>query len=340
MTIQFETSHGEGIFVYPDGERAACEALDDILSERDAGELNGKAYIASLGLLVDETPWFVDGYAHLGYALLEDGKTKKALNALLRGIAVAEEAVPDDFNGTTMWGFLENRPYLRALHGAALCYLQLRQRKHAVPLLEKIFRYNPDDNQGVRYILGSEYLRTGETGKALAFFKKEASLYPPYHYERGLLHIRKGEWVEAATSLRRGFVANGYIAQALLGVPDPRPLSIWHTDNFAEADYADEYLSRHGDLWEKTPEAISFVNWLYHHSQVLIERAEILSCQEELLWEQDGEKRNELIEREHMALKKIDDTLSKRIIQKWRQRDGRKIYPWQYTPFNPMHFFS
>ena len=105
-------------------------------------------------------------------------------------------------------------------------------------------------------------------------------------------------------------------------------------------EYAGEYLSHHGDLWEKTPEAISFVNWLYHHSEVLIERAEILSCQEELLWEQDGEKRNELIEREHMALKKIDDTLSKRIIQKRRERDGRKIYPWQYTPFNPMHFFS
>lgn len=86
MTIQFETSRGEGVFVYPDDEKNACETLYDILDEREAGNISDKAYIALLDRLVIEKPWFVDGYAHLGYALLEDGKTKKALNALLRGV--------------------------------------------------------------------------------------------------------------------------------------------------------------------------------------------------------------------------------------------------------------
>ncbi len=264
----------------------------------------------------------------------------EALEALLKGVATAEDAMPKDYDGTAKWGFLENRPYLSVLHGVALCYLQLRQRKNAVPLLEKILRCNPEDNQGVRYMLGSEYLRTGETGKALEIFKAEAERYPPYHYERGLLHLMDGDWAQAATSLRRGFVANGYIAEMLLGNPEPRPHTIWHSDNFAEADYAGEYVSRHGDLWERNPFAIKFINWLYHHSAVLSERAKIVACQEELLWEQNVEKRKALIERENEAVSRIDDALSKRIIQKREDRNGRSIFPWDYTPFSPMQYFS
>lgn len=340
MTIQFEITHGEGVFLYPEDAWDVQQKLGEILDKRDMGQLSAKASVALLDQLISEAPWFVDGHAHLGFTLLEDGKTKKALEALLKGIAIAEKALPEGYTGTAMWGFLENRPYLRALHGAAFCYLQLRQRKKAVPFLEKILQYNPDDNQGVRYMLGSEYLRTGETKKALEIFKTEAEHYPPYHYERGLLHLMDSNWVEAATSLRRGGVANGYIAEMLLGNPAPRPRPIWHSDNFAEADYAGEYVSRHGDLWERNPFAIKFLNWLYHHSDVLTERAKIVACQEELLWERDVEKRKALIERENEATAKIDDTLSKCIIKRREDRNGRTIFPWDYKPFSPMQYFS
>ena len=45
----------------------------------------------------------------------------------------------------------------------------------------------------------------------------------------------------AATSLRRGIVENGYIAEVLCGNPDPRLIGIWHGWAFVEPQHAKEY---------------------------------------------------------------------------------------------------
>lgn len=67
-------------------------------------------------------------------------------------------------------------------------------------------RWNPSDNRGIRYLIGSEYLRAGAAKKAQKVFKTEASSYPPYRYEAALLEIISGRMVQAATILRRAFI--------------------------------------------------------------------------------------------------------------------------------------
>lgn len=122
-----------------------------------------------------------------------------------------------------------------------------RQHREALAILEKLLAWNPNDNQGVRYLIGSEYLRAGETEKAAVILEAEAHQYPPLHYELALLRFRAGDLVAAATSLRRGFVANGYIAEMLSGALAPAPLAIWHGWNFAEPETARDYLAHGGD---------------------------------------------------------------------------------------------
>jgi len=339
MTLQFEIFDGEGTFLFSEATEAANQQLGELLDQRDYGKLSSRAYMTALERLVADDPAFIDGHTHLGYALFDQGKTKKGLEACLAGVAAAEAAIPKGFDGTTPWGFLENRPYLRALHGVALGYLRLKQRKNAIPLLEKMLRLNPNDNQGIRYLVGPEYLRTGKTDKAREILEAEADSYPSYHYELGLLHMGKGEWVEATTSLRRGFATNAYIAEALLGNPAPAPLPIWHGSNFGDADMATDYVAQYGDYWARFPDLLQFLNWLYHHSAVLTERAETQWCREELLWEQDVEQRKAILERQQQALEKISDTLSEQIIQKRQDRDGRMIYPWYYRPINIGAYF-
>ena len=239
--------------------------------------------------------------------------------------------MPGDFDGYIEWSSLENRPFLRSMHGAVLCYLQLRQRRNAVRLMKKMLKWNPNDNQGVRFLIGSEYLRLDEVDQARSIFENEADHYPPYHYELALLHLGNREWIAAATSLRRGFAANGYIAELLIGYLDPQPLAIWHGGNLWEPETAVDYVRRYGSLWRRSSFSISFLRWLHNHSKVLSERAAIQECLEELLWEHDFDKRGVILRRHDEVLDGIDDRLSAEIVVKRQDRAGRAVYPWQYV---------
>ncbi|WP_210317432.1 hypothetical protein [Oryzicola mucosus] len=290
-----------GVLRYDDGYEQIVEELDDALEQRDGGTLAPAKYVKTLKALVDRHPQFIDGHAHLGYALMEEGKPKLALQACLEDLEVGERAIPAGYAGSIEWGFLENRPFLRAAHGVVLSQLRLGQRKDALLLMEKMLAWNPNDNQGIRYLIGPEYLRAGETAKAERIFTDEAAHYPPYHYEHALLHLKAGDPVSAATRLRHGFVANGYIAEMLSGNPEPAALAIWHGSNLAEPETARHYLNQCGDLWQRTPDAVAFVRRLHTHPKVLAERVVVLECQEALLWERDFEKRQTVVLREEAA---------------------------------------
>ena len=330
MAIQFAIDGELGIFYLPDCD-AIIEQFHNTIDLYDDGKLSDKNYMSSLMELINQSPDFIDGHAHIGFALLDQGKSRKALDACLRGVSIGESVMPEDFDGHVEWSSHENRPFLRAMHGAVLCYLQLRQRRNAVRLMEKMLKWNPNDNQGVRFLIGSEYLRLGEIDQARSILEKEAEYFPPYQYELALLHLKSREWIPAATSLRRGFAANGYIAEFLIGHLDPHPLAIWHGSSFLEPETALDYVQRYGALWRRSSLPVSFLRWVHNHSRVLAERAAVQECMEELLWERDFDKRRVIVQRQDELLDGIDDRLSAEIVVKRQDRDGRAIYPWQYA---------
>jgi len=144
----------------------ALEMLDTALDMHQSGEWTDKKYVAELARLVEAEPDVMDGHAHLAFALHEQGKPRKALEQALQALAIGERVIPKGFTGRIEWGYLDNRPFLRAMHGAALCYTSLRKRRDAAAMMEQLLPYNPNDNQGIRYLIGSEYLRSGDLEKA------------------------------------------------------------------------------------------------------------------------------------------------------------------------------
>jgi len=68
-------------------------------------------------------------------------------------VAIGERALPAGFSGLLPWGLIDNRPFLRALHGLALCRWRLRDFDAARAICESLLWLNPDDNQGVRDII-------------------------------------------------------------------------------------------------------------------------------------------------------------------------------------------
>lgn len=333
MPLHFEVFDAEsGAFSYPDQKfHDLVDEFDAILDAHETGQLSDKPYIAALEQLLVAAPDFVDVYAHIGSHWHRQGKPKKALDAALLGLGIANRHIPEGFNGTIEWGHIENRPYLRAMHIALLSHARLRRHKDAVILVYMMLARNPNDNQGVRYLLGSEAMRAGDHDRARKVFEEEANSYPPYFYELALSHIIKGEWVAAATALRRGFVANTYIAEILGGNYSPEPLAIWHGTSFAEPQAAGDYIQMYGMLWHQHPESKEFARWLFNHPKVMVERAAIMDCKETTLWESDSQKRIALMDKEQKLIDRIDDDLSAAIVTKRKDRRGQTVWPWVRT---------
>lgn len=304
------------------------EALTELLDLYEGGRLNLTAYLAEIRSILARDPEFIDGHVHLGNALLDINKVRPALAAYSKAIAIGEAVITPSFAGSLPWLDSNNRPFLRAFKGAITANRRLNRRRPAIALLERLHSLNPADEQNLLFLLGSLYLRSKEPEKARFLLESRASVYPPCAYDLALLAFMRGRHVEAATQLRRAFVANIYIAEMLCGHPSPKPLAIFHDTNFASPDVAHDYISDGAKLWDETCDALPFLHWLYHHPSVMAERAALLDCQEQLLWEQDVLRRLAIIERRRLLLVEIDERISQEIVTKRSTKEGRIVSPW------------
>lgn len=337
MPLEFEAIDAEsGEFGYTEDKYAPLlEQFNTILDRHETGKLSDTKYLAALQELLAQAPDFIDAHAQIAFYWQRQGKPKKALDAALAGLAVANRQIPESFAGRIEWLNIDNRAYLRTMYVAVLAYVRLRRHRDSTALIEQMLLRNPNDNQGVRYLLGSEALRIAPHGgplsqdaRAAEVFAEHADTYPPYWYELALAHLHRSRWVAAATALRRGFVANPYIAEILGGNPNPMPHVAWHPDDTTLPDAAREYVVAYGELWEARIDFLPFVHWLFNHPEVMVERASVMACREALLWENDPDKRDALLARVEELAGCIDDTLSTAIIVQ-REVVGRRLWPWE-----------
>jgi tetratricopeptide (TPR) repeat protein len=317
-----------GAFIEPESRRAAAEALDNVLDKHDSGRLTPKGQVAALKALAARFPDDIDIHAHLGFALLDAGKPKLALEACRAGLTIGEAVLPPKRRVKLEWGWHENRPFLRAAHGAVLCELALGHRPEAIAMMEKMLAWNPSDNQGMRLLIGPELLRAGDTGKAKSWLTKTAEDDPWSRHELGLLLFRDGHHGDAATALRLAFLENPYIAEVLTGTLEPIPLVLWHGSNLAEIGHARAYAERYGELWGRTPDAQAFLRWVHMHPEALTERAEFVACRQALLWTDEVEERRRILAREDALRTRILAKGSAEMIKPGPRRGGVPVAPW------------
>lgn len=102
----------------------------------------------------------LDAHAHLGNFVF-DHLPRQALRHYEVGAAIGALSLPDGFDGVLAWGLVDNRPYLRCLHGLGLCMWRLGRPREAAGVFNRMLWLNPGDHQGVRFELAAI-----EAGKA------------------------------------------------------------------------------------------------------------------------------------------------------------------------------
>ena len=183
--------------------------------------------------------------------LAEHAPTRQeALRLVREAVAAGERAIgPEMFRDRAgeFWLILETRPHMRARLTLAEYLWDLGERDEAISHLRELLRLNPNDNQGVRYILLRnlyELDRFDEVAAVLETYKDDWSA--AWAYTRALLAFRRaGDTPASRKLLQAARKVNKYVPAYLLGdKPLPRhgPDYISPGDASEAAEYALAWL--------------------------------------------------------------------------------------------------
>ena len=196
----------------------------------------------------------------------EEAKTGQAERELYQsGVEAGRRALGEGFfqdekNVGHFWGLLETRPFMRALAGLAGVQWHLGQRDEALASQQELLRLNPNDNQGIRYLLLRHLLELGRDDQARLLLKS-------YHddgaaewaYSEALLAFRcSGESGAANRALARALEANRHVPAYLSG-KKRIPLHLPDALSPGREDEAVDYAAAALQVWRVTPGAL---DWL------------------------------------------------------------------------------
>ena len=118
---------------------------------KDSGEFHA-AHDVLMGLCRADLRC-LDAHAHLGNLAFES-RPQSAIRHYEAGVRIGELSLGDSFDGLLPWGFINNRPFMRCLHGFGLCLWRLGKFKESAAVFDRMLWLNPSDNQGVRFEIG------------------------------------------------------------------------------------------------------------------------------------------------------------------------------------------
>ena len=101
----------------------------------------------------------LDAHAHLGNLVFDD-RPEDAIRHYAVGVGIGELSLGPDFDGLLPWGHIDNRPFLRCLHGLGLCLWRLGRFQEAEGVFDRMLWLNPSDNQGVRFLIDKVRAKT------------------------------------------------------------------------------------------------------------------------------------------------------------------------------------
>ena len=157
------------------------------------------------------------------------------------------------------WGVVETRPYMRARTGLAQCLWLLGKHQDAMHHYQELLRLNPNDNQGIRYLLGAALLETGQIRALQKLLRQYDEISAAWLYTHALVtYIKDGDNAKTRKRLMEALDYNPHVVPYLVGekkLPAQLPQHIGSGDKDEAIIYAAEF----GTGWHQTEGAI---DWL------------------------------------------------------------------------------
>ncbi|MDZ4700383.1 MAG: tetratricopeptide repeat protein [Rhodothermales bacterium] len=214
----------------------------------------------------------------LGRIALEENNLDESEAYLRKSIEITRESIsslsPAAFD---VGDELQLSIYLEAVQGLGTIYMESGRFREAAAEFEEIHRFDPDENEGLTFLLGPIYHVLGDRDLAGHWYGEvddylEVGLVEPHV----LLSFGQFEWesgrLERALEVwRLCFFGNIYLAPMLLGLPLPEG-PLWLTHPFEGPDYAEDNVQLWGDLWRRNPSMAHLLRRLWFDTDIAADR--------------------------------------------------------------------
>lgn len=229
--------------------------------ERLEGGEDPESVLVELETLLAKHPDDIDVRHHIALLLQLVGKDDEALSHWTTAVGQGMSALPPTFYfglDRLEWGWLQNRPFLRACHGLASALLAERVLGEAVTLLANTLDLNPNDNQGVRMMLVSCCFDLRRPGDVLRVCERYPGDGPDLQFGKALALFQLGRHEEAEEAYREGAQFWPRVHEELLKTRHTRPKS--SLPGFITAGGADEafaWWEEYSAHWKSTKGALA-----------------------------------------------------------------------------------
>jgi len=240
-------------------ENAIDAAQDIIYDAWDSSDQKRRVALAKKALEI--SPLCADAYVLLAQETARN--LDQAIELYRQGVEAGEKAIGkaafrDDVGH--FWGLLETRPYMRARQGLAQTLWDKGLQDEAATHYRDMLRLNPNDNQGIRYLLTDCLLilgRDDEAAKLINRYKEDSSA--AWRWSYALLAFRRnGDCPESRSALSQATRDNPHVVALLLGDKKmPRRLPAYI--GMGDKNEAVAYVHGAAAAWAATPGALAWL---------------------------------------------------------------------------------
>jgi tetratricopeptide (TPR) repeat protein len=185
-------------------------------------------YEATLRKFLLEYPNHIDGLHHYSICLSSTGNHLESLAFSQTAVATGIRALPAQFiigKDRLPTGFVENRPFLRALHGLMLAQRNVGLIEEAIATGQMCLALDQQDRMGAREEVVLYLLEANDDETALSLFQdpKYAGTFFSNEYLHALVLIRLGREKDAREVLKQRLNYSPQVARFILNRDAPEP---------------------------------------------------------------------------------------------------------------------
>lgn len=213
--------------------------------------------------VIDSFPNHIDAHHYLALCLHRQGERNVAFRTWLHAVRIGVDCLPQElemYDIKLEWGWLENRPFLRAYHALAIEFYERGDVKRALSAFNNLLTMNPFDNQGVRVMAikaNFELKRPREIVEICNRFPDDG--LAETFYGR-LLAVYQLNGDNKRKILKEAIELLPVIAQEIVKVYHSEFDSLLYSGSFDDEEMeAIEYWQSFGKYWKETKGAIQFV---------------------------------------------------------------------------------